>query len=121
MERRTLLIVGGLIALAAIGWIRSGPPDMKAVRKAAGDEPVVLLSASWCGYCKKLRGDLESWRVRYVELDVENDPTGRRVYGLARAHGVPLMLVGEQLFEGYQPGPIHQAIADAGLLPATVP
>lgn len=121
MERRTLIILGGLVALGLIGWIRSGPPDMKAVRRAAGDEPVVMISASWCGYCKSLRENFKTWGVRYVELDIDKDPAGRRVYSLAQARGVPVVLVGERIFHGYDPGSIHQAIVDAGLQPETTP
>lgn len=118
MNGRSFLIVAGLCALALVGWSRSRPMDMRSVRAAVGDEPVVLLAASWCGYCRKLRGDLAAWGVRYTELDIENDPSGARAFRLLRARGVPVTLVGERHFPGYQPAQIRQAIADAGLLPA---
>ncbi len=94
--------------------------DVSAVRAVVGDEPVVLLSATWCGYCKKLRADLDRWGVRYREYDVEGSPEGERAAALLRSSGVPVLLVRERRFVGYVPQQIHQSLSEAGLLPASV-
>src|SRR6186713_969758 len=55
-RRRMLLMSLVLAAMAACA--RPGTVDQVALRAAVGKEPVVLLSAAWCGYCRKLRTQL---------------------------------------------------------------
>lgn len=112
-----LLTVAAVAALAAC--TRPAPVDQAAVRAVVGDDPVVLLSATWCGYCRKLRADLDRWGVRYREYDVEDSPEGERAAGLLRSSGVPVLLVGERRFVGYVPKQIRQSLSEAGLLPAS--
>ena len=103
------------VALAAC--TRSAPVDMGAVRAAVGPKPVVLLSASWCGYCRKLRGDLKRWGVAFDEYDVEDSRAGSHAYGLLRGSGVPILLVNQSPIHGYMPQRAHQLLAAASLLP----
>lgn len=111
-----------LATLAGVGTAMlaaCSPADDATVRAVVGDEPVVLLSASWCGYCRKLRADLADWGVRYREYDVETTPEGGKAFSLLRGAGVPVLLVGKRRFFGYDPKRIRQSLADAGLLPAS--
>ena len=114
---RTLAIAFAIAVLAAC--TRHASVDWAALRATIGDEPVVLLSASWCGYCRKLRTDLKRWGVHYREYDVENDDAGVRAFAQLRGGGVPILLVGEQRFDGYVPNQIHTSLRKAGIVPAT--
>lgn len=117
--RRLALVLLAAVAFATLaGCTRPAPVDQAAVREAVGSEPVVLLSASWCGYCRKLRGDLDRWGVRYREYDVEQSAQGERAFSLLRSSGVPVLLVRERRFHGYVPQQIRQSLSDAGLLPS---
>lgn len=121
LARRFALVLAAGAAFAALAaCTRQAPVDVSAVRAVVGDEPVVLLSATWCGYCKKLRADLDRWGVRYREYDVEGSPEGERAAALLRSSGVPVLLVRERRFVGYVPQQIHQSLSEAGLLPASV-
>ena len=119
MRRLALVLLTGVAAATLAACARRAPVDQSAVRAAVGGEPVVLLSATWCGYCSKLRADLDRWGVRYREYDVENSPEGVRAAGVLRSPGVPVLLVGERRFVGYVPNQIHQSLSEAGLLPAS--
>lgn len=122
MRRFAFVLLAGVALLAALAaCTRQAPADSSAVRAVVGDEPVVLLSATWCGYCRKLRADLDRWGVRYREYDVEDSPEGARAAGLLRSSGVPVLLVGERRFVGYVPKQIRQSLSEAGLLPASAP
>lgn len=115
-----VLLAGAALAVLASRALRS-PADDATVRTVVGNEPVVLLSAEWCGYCEKLRADLDGWGVPYREYDVENTSEGEKAFGLLRGAGVPVLLVAERRFFGYEPKRIRQSLSDAGLLPASAP
>lgn len=119
MRRFVLVLLTGVAFATLVACTRRVPVDQAAVRAVVGSEPVVLLSATWCGYCSKLRADLDRWGVRYREYDVENSPEGERVAGLLRSPGVPVLLIGERRFVGYVPQQIRQSLSEAGLLPAS--
>jgi glutaredoxin len=61
---------------------------------------VVILTTSWCGYCRNLREHLTELNVPYVDLDVENTTEGRYAYMAVRGTGVPITVVGEQVIRG---------------------
>lgn len=113
---RAVLVAFALAALAAC--MRAAPVDRAALRASIGDAPVVLLSASWCGYCRKLRADLKEWGVQYRDFDIENTAAGARAFAQLRGGGVPILLVGERRFDGYVPNQIHASLREAGIVPA---
>ena len=103
------LVVVALFVLAGCGR------DPAALRAEVGSAPVVLLSTAWCGYCRKLRGDLAGWGVAYDELDVEKSPEGRNAYELVGGRGVPILLIGDEVVHGYSPQRARELIAAAGI------
>ena len=105
---QTCVVLVALTALSACGR------DPAALRAEVGSAPVVLLSTAWCGYCRKLRGDLASWGVEYVEFDVEASHEGRNAYELVGGRGVPILLVGDEVVHGYSPQRARELIAATG-------
>ncbi len=101
-----------LLVLAACGRV-----DVAALRAEIGEAPVVMMSTTWCGYCAKLRKELDAWGVRYVEIDVEKGASGQRAFRLANGRGVPILVVGDETIHGYSPDRARKALASAGLLP----
>jgi mycoredoxin len=39
-----------------------------------GDDKVTMYSTVWCGYCRRLKGQMDREGIAYVEIDIENDP-----------------------------------------------
>ena len=35
---------------------------------------VTMYSTTWCGYCRRLKSQMEREGIRYVEVDIERDP-----------------------------------------------
>lgn len=35
--------------------------------------PVTMYSTIWCGYCRRLKGQMERAGISYVEVDIEHD------------------------------------------------
>ena len=108
------LLLACLVAVVGIAMTGCGR-DPAALRAEVGSAPVVLLSTAWCGYCRKLRGDLAEWGVAYEEFDVESSEAGRNAYGMVGGRGVPILLVGDAVVHGYSPRRARELIATAGL------
>lgn len=76
------------------------PPEVRAQLRG---HKVVMLSADWCGYCTKLKGDLRAAKVPFKVLDVEETETGRRIYRQLRLRAIPATIVDDDLVLGYDP------------------
>jgi glutaredoxin len=61
---------------------------------------VIVLSASWCGYCMSLRHHLTELRVPYTDLDTEHTTEGRWGFAAIHGTGVPVTIVGDQVIRG---------------------
>lgn len=109
----------GLTFLLTLLSACSSQVDMTDVRAMIGDAPVVLLSTTTCGYCKKLRADLSGWGVDYVDIDVESDQNGQRLYDLVNGRGVPILLIGDDIVHGYSPTRSRGLLAAANLTSET--
>jgi mycoredoxin len=35
---------------------------------------ITMYSTPWCGYCRRLKGQMEREGIAYVEVDIEQDP-----------------------------------------------
>lgn len=91
--------------------------DMASLREEIGSAPVVMLTTSSCGYCRKLRADLGNWNVEFHDIDVERSSMGQRAYEMLEGRGVPILLVGERTVHGYDPERAHALLSAANLIP----
>jgi glutaredoxin len=114
---RIPLMLLTLACAGLAGCMRLAPVDEAALRAVVGDRPVVLLSATWCGYCSKQRADFTDWGVAFDEYDVETSDAGARAYALLRGRGVPIVLVHEHRVHGYAPPRVRELLGEAGLMP----
>lgn len=76
---------------------------------------VRIFSADWCGICKRAKASLDHRGTRYIEYDVDNDPRRRDEFRRLGGRGVPLILVGEQRMQGFNPARLERMLIDAGL------
>lgn len=107
----------GLALLPALLAACSPGVDTGALRALVGDAPVVMLSTTTCGYCKRLRADLHEWGVAYDDLDVESNPLAQRAFHEAGGRGVPILVVGDSVVHGYSPARARELLRAADLLP----
>ena len=105
---RAILIALVIAVVVAIFLPRSGqradgdkvPAE---VRSQLRGHKVVMLSASWCGYCKTLRNDLRAAKVPFKVLDIEETATGRKVADALNVQAVPVTIVDDDVVYGYDP------------------
>ncbi|WP_164873341.1 mycoredoxin [Rhodococcus xishaensis] len=50
-----------------------------------------MYSTTWCGYCRRLKKQLDENDISYVEVDIEQDPTSAEFVGSVNGgnHVVP--------------------------------
>ena len=76
---------------------------------------VTMYSTPWCGYCHRLKGQLEREGVQFEVVDIEQDPTAAEV--VMRINNgnqtVPTLVYSVQTFEditaAQQPRPSHSS------------
>lgn len=107
---KVLLVVAVMFAALHLYATRAG--SAHDPRKQTGSDGIVMLSATWCGYCDALRKDLDAMDVAYTELDI--DGPGRAAFDAVNARGVPVLIVGQDVVYGYSPDRARELIAAAG-------
>lgn len=103
-------VIGGLFQLTGP---REQPMHPDDPRMATGDKRIVMLSAQWCGYCRKQQREFEMADVRYRVLDVET-PEGDRAMQALGARGVPTTVIGQHVVHGYQTAELKERLAPLG-------
>jgi len=109
---RILLVVAALFGGLHLYATRGGSADDP--RKETGADGIVMLSASWCGYCDALRQDLDAMGVAFSELDIDDAAHGSAAFDAVNARGVPVLVVGQDIVYGYDPDRARELIAAAG-------
>jgi len=107
---RLLMVIAVMFGALHLYATRGGSADDP--RKQTGSSGIVMLSATWCGYCDALRKDLDSMGVAYSELDI--DGSGAAAFDAVNARGVPVLIVGQDVVYGYDPDRARELIATAG-------
>ena len=107
---RLLMVIAAMFGALHLYATRGG--SVHDPRKTTADSGIVLLSATWCGYCTALRKDLDGMGVAYTELDI--DGPGRDAFDAVNGRGVPVLIVGQTVVHGYDPVRTRELIASAG-------
>ncbi|MGE0334624.1 MAG: glutaredoxin family protein [Gammaproteobacteria bacterium] len=103
-------------AFGTVTWLTRAPtipPVYCDEAQSPGRDTVVMLSASWCGYCRAARAFFVREGIRYCEYDVEQSARGAaRHRALARqgVRGVPVILVDDALMVGFRPDDVRAAL-----------
>ncbi|MCK9489236.1 MAG: glutaredoxin family protein [Xanthomonadales bacterium] len=108
---RQLFLVAGILFLAVLLWPGRDSSAVAQARALVGDDQVLMFSATWCGYCKRLRADLTRAGIDFTELDIEVSTVNNRAWRLLGGRAVPFTLVGERVVSGYAPDRIRQMAA----------
>ncbi|GAA3219488.1 mycoredoxin [Streptomyces thermocoprophilus] len=75
-------------------WLRAPDPDLLEEREAM-QGTVTMYSTEWCGYCRRLKSQLDREGIAYTEINIEQDPASAAF--VEKANGgnqtVPTVLV----------------------------
>jgi glutaredoxin len=75
---------------------------------------VTLYSTRQCAWCKQAKAFLKRHRIPFQEFDVEKNRRAFREFQHAGGRGVPLILIGKQSLNGFEPGLLLKALRKAG-------
>jgi glutaredoxin len=91
------------------------PPPPYEVQRAMNDFPVTLYTAPSCTEtCETARTMLNKRGIPFTEVLVESPETRDRVKALTGAVGVPVLVVGRSVFNGYEPVGYQSLLDSAG-------
>jgi glutaredoxin len=62
---------------------------------------ITLYSAPGCPHCRRARDYLQLKGLRFLELDVQRNPRGRKEFARLGARGVPVLVIGEVRVDGF--------------------
>lgn len=105
-----VLAIAAMIAIMQFVKAPHATPVMCDSDIAADTADVLMLSASWCGYCTRARQMFVKDGINYCEYDIERTKTGADLYARSGARGVPVIYVGEAVFFGFNSHEIRQAL-----------
>ena len=67
---------------------------------AEGKPLVYMYGATWCGYCKELRAQMQSRKIEFVEVDVDMDPDKALINDAMDLSVYPITYVGYKRIVG---------------------
>jgi mycoredoxin len=117
---RRWLPLGAIIVAFIIVMQYTKAPFVEPVRCRPGSgtnaADVVMLSASWCGFCRQARRFLVEKNIDYCEYDIEQTSDGAKLYERSQYGAIPVLFVGDATLVGFNRGAIEQALSVNELL-----
>ena len=113
---RTLWILALLAIIGGVLHLRSQRPEPLHAddpRHATGSDRIVMLSAEWCGYCRRQQADFSQANVRYRILDVDT-AEGDRAMRAIGARTVPVTIIGQDIVRGYNVALLDEKLTPLG-------
>lgn len=104
------------IALILLFIVAVNLPELKVLLAGEIDyDPAVagqvtLYATNWCGYCARTRAFLKKNNIPFTEYDVEASSEAMRQMTAMGGYGVPVIVVGNTVIRGYQPGLLADAL-----------
>ena len=71
---------------------------------------VEIFVTSWCPYCRKLEDFLKAEKIDFKRYDVETSAEGKRNYEALGGGGIPIVRIGQQVIQGFDPEGIKRAL-----------
>lgn len=114
---------GAVLAVIVCTWalvliVRSPAsvrPVMCDVDFAPQADTVVMLSASWCGYCRRAREFLQQREIAHCEYDIETTDEGRRRFSQTPVKVIPIIHIGKDTLVGFDVLELSQTLITNGL------
>lgn len=113
------IVVIGLVlsALIALAVYLGGPAPVYCQQSfAERDQPVVMFSSRFCPYCRQARLLFAQHHIRYCEYNVNTSPENQQEFLNLGGLGVPLIMIGDEVFYGFNESIITAELEHQGFL-----
>ena len=108
------LVLSMLIALAVY---LSGPAPVYCQQSyAQREQGVVMFSSRFCPYCRQARILFAQQNIRYCEYNVNASPENQQEFVNLGGLGVPLIMIGDEVFYGFNEAIITAELERQGYL-----
>ena len=64
---------------------------------------VVMYATDWCPHCTRAREHFQRNNIAFREFDIDKDPNAKRRYDALGGKGVPVILIGDERMNGFNP------------------
>jgi glutaredoxin len=75
---------------------------------------ITLYSSRNCAHCRRAKAYLQEHHIPFTEQDVERNRRAQLDFMRTGGRGVPLITVGEQQIQGFEPRQLQRALRQAG-------
>jgi glutaredoxin len=75
---------------------------------------ITLYSTRQCSYCRQVKAYLRQHNIPFSEQDVERNRRAMLEFQRAGGRGVPMLMIGPQRVDGYQPKQLYKLLRQAG-------
>ncbi|MCW8890695.1 MAG: glutathione S-transferase N-terminal domain-containing protein [Sedimenticola sp.] len=75
---------------------------------------ITLYSSRNCSYCRRAKSYLQQNHIPFSEQDVERNKRAQLDFMRAGGRGVPLIVIGDQAVQGFEPRQLQKALRQAG-------
>ena len=83
-----------------------------ATAQSCREQPVIMLAASWCGFCRQARTFFNAHDVQFTEIDVERTDHAD-IQRLYRQNGVPVIFIGSDQVQGFDEPKLRELLCIA--------
>jgi len=114
-----MLVLVLMAFIALFQWQRGGraKPVFCEQNKQPSADTVVMLSASWCGYCARARQMFVDEHIDYCEYDIEKSAEGARRHQASGVRGVPVIFIKDDVVYGFEPAAVMKKLLAYHLVP----
>jgi len=116
-KKRLIALVCLLAYTILLGLAFAGQRALAHIYDPRRDNPpygVIVLSASWCGYCMHVREVLAANKFPYTDIDTEKTFEGRWAFEAVYGTGVPITIIGNQVVRGAKWNKLDTLLKAAG-------
>ncbi|MES9884507.1 MAG: glutaredoxin family protein [Sedimenticola sp.] len=77
-------------------------------------ERITLYSTRQCSHCRQAKAYLKQHKISFVEFDIERNRRAFSDFQRIGGRGVPVITIGKQIINGFNPKSLAQALCQAG-------
>ncbi|MFT4561042.1 MAG: glutaredoxin [Gammaproteobacteria bacterium] len=111
-----------IVALFIVATQNMRPAPIAAVQCASETVEktvdVVMLSASWCRYCRAARRYFVTNKVNYCEWDIELSTRGAALYERSAHKAIPIIYLGDEVIVGFSQDQLSHSLSARDLIPS---
>lgn len=75
---------------------------------------LTLYSTARCAHCRQLKQWLQQRGLRFQEFDIQRNARAQKDFARLGARGVPVLLIGDQRVDGFNPKQLEKLLGGKG-------